>query len=141
MCTGEAGTYIFKKWKKDHKWCNLFIFTRYKVPFIQVYYPLSAVYLEILSEHEKNYKLYKVCHIHLVYLLFFYNYLNLPPLYIKMGLTHNFVKALEKDSQSLQHLTQKLLKLCDSKIKEDVFKNPQIRDVPGDSFSEMKLTN
>ena len=51
----------------------------------------------------------------------------------------NFVEALDKEEETLDHLKEKFSKLSLAKIKE-VFVRPQIRKVLNDSEFEAKLT-
>lgn len=51
----------------------------------------------------------------------------LPPLHIKLGLIKNFVKAIDKNGQRFSYLKEKYPKLSDTKIKEGIFVEPQIR--------------
>jgi len=51
----------------------------------------------------------------------------IPPLYIKLGLMKQFVKALDKTGECFQYLQSKFPKLSEAKLKEGVFDGPQIR--------------
>jgi hypothetical protein len=63
----------------------------------------------------------------------------LPPLHIKLGLTKNFVKAMDKEGEGFAYLRQKFPPVSDAKIKEGIFVGPQIRALFGDSVSTKKL--
>ena len=45
----------------------------------------------------------------------------LPPLHIKLGLKKTFVKAMNQNSAGFMYLKNKLPKINDVKIKEDIF--------------------
>ena len=51
----------------------------------------------------------------------------LPPLYIKLGLMKQFVKALNKEGQYFQCIMSQFPELSDAKLKEGIFDGPQIR--------------
>ena len=51
----------------------------------------------------------------------------LPPLHIKLGLMKNFVKAMDQTGSAFKYLVEKFPRLCEAKIKEWVFVDPQIR--------------
>ena len=51
----------------------------------------------------------------------------LPPLHIKLGMTKQFVKALERNSPCFQYLCTKFSSLSYVKIREEIFDGPQIR--------------
>jgi hypothetical protein len=61
------------------------------------------------------------------------------PLHIKLGITKNFVKAMEKEGNGFAHLKQKFLQVSGAKIKERIFVGPQIRALFGDSIFTEKL--
>lgn len=50
-----------------------------------------------------------------------------PPLHIKLSLIKQFVKALNTDGESFQHIVSALPALLFEKIKAGVFDGPQIR--------------
>jgi hypothetical protein len=56
----------------------------------------------------------------------------LPPLYIKLGLVKNVVKAMDRDGQVFLHLQRKFPRINDAKIKEGIFTGPQIRELMKD---------
>lgn len=65
-----------------------------------------------------------------------------PPLHIKIGLMKNFVKALEKDGEAIQHLDQYFPLLSSQKIKQGVFNGPQIRElIKNDTEFKVLLTS
>ena len=55
-----------------------------------------------------------------------------PPLYIKLGLMKQFVKALHLDGECFQHILRTFSKLSYEKIKAGVFDGPQIRTLVRD---------
>ena len=64
----------------------------------------------------------------------------LPPLYIKLGVFKQFVKALklEEGNSIMKYLQKKFPTLYEAKIKEGVFVGPQIRKlVVNDELSGM----
>ena len=62
----------------------------------------------------------------------------LPPLHIKLGLIKNFVKALDKNGAAFQHLSTVFQGLSATKLKEDIFVEPRIREVVKDTdFEEL----
>ena len=66
------------------------------------------------------------------------NKVLLPPLHIKLGLMKNFAKALHKNSAAFQHLSIVFPGLGATKLKEDIFVGPQIREVPKNTdFEEL----
>ena len=50
-----------------------------------------------------------------------------PPLYIKLGIMKQFVKALEKDGDCFKYICRKIPGLSIAKLKAGVFDGPQIR--------------
>jgi len=50
-----------------------------------------------------------------------------PPLHIRLGLMKNFVKAMDQTGSAFKYLVEKFPRLCEAKIKEWVFVDPQIR--------------
>ena len=54
------------------------------------------------------------------------NKVLLPPLHIKLGLMKNFVKAMDKNGATFQHLWTLLPAPSSAKIKEGIFVRPQI---------------
>ena len=63
----------------------------------------------------------------------------LPPLHIKLGLTKNFVKAMDKEGEGFAYLKQKFPQVSDAKIKQGIFVGHQIRALFGDSIFTEKL--
>ncbi|GBM82278.1 hypothetical protein AVEN_44365-1 [Araneus ventricosus] len=57
----------------------------------------------------------------------------LPPLYIKLGLINQFVKAMDKTGDRFNFLKAKFPRLIEAKIKEGNFVGPQIRQIFKDS--------
>lgn len=53
----------------------------------------------------------------------------LPNLHIKLGITKQFVKALDHNKPAFQYLKNKFPKISDAKIKEGIFVGPQIREL------------
>ncbi|GBN64987.1 hypothetical protein AVEN_95361-2 [Araneus ventricosus] len=53
----------------------------------------------------------------------------LPPLYIKLGLMKNFVKAMDCGGSGFQYLRLKFPKVSETKIKEGIFVGPQFRQL------------
>ena len=51
----------------------------------------------------------------------------LPPLHIKLVLMKNFVKELDKNGATFQHLSTVFPGLSAAKLKESTFVGPQIR--------------
>ena len=64
----------------------------------------------------------------------------LPPLHIKLGLMKNFVKALNKDGEAFQYLTQKFPVISEAKLKAGIFVGPQIREVLQDDDFQKSMT-
>ena len=59
----------------------------------------------------------------------------LSPLHIKLGLIKQLVKGLDKESAAFKYLIQKFPALSLTKIKEGIFKEPDIRQLlNGDNF-------
>ena len=66
------------------------------------------------------------------------NKVFLLPLYIKIGLMKNFVKALHKNGAAFHHLSTVFLGLSAAKLKEGIFVGLQIREVLKDTdFEEL----
>jgi hypothetical protein len=63
---------------------------------------------------------------------------SLPPLHIELGLTKNFVEAMDKNGRFM-YLKHKFLMLSDAKIKEGIFVGPQIRELIKDEQFEQQL--
>ena len=64
----------------------------------------------------------------------------MPPLYIKLGLMKNFVKALAKqNSNGFEFLCEKFTELSQAKLKEGIFVGPQILEVFEDPEFENAL--
>ena len=59
-----------------------------------------------------------------------------PPLHIKLGLTKQFVKALNKDQECFQHIRQTFPGLSCEKVKAGIFDGPQIRKLIDDRSFE-----
>ncbi|GBL85478.1 hypothetical protein AVEN_34649-1 [Araneus ventricosus] len=57
----------------------------------------------------------------------------LPPLYIKLGLIKQFVKAMDKTGDGFNFLKTKFPRLSEAKIEEGIFVSPQIRQLFNDS--------
>ena len=53
----------------------------------------------------------------------------LPPLHIKLGLMKNFVKVMDRTGSAFKYLAEKFPRLSETKIKERVFMDTQIRDI------------
>ena len=51
----------------------------------------------------------------------------LPPLHTKLGMTKQFVKALDRNSSCFQYLCTRFSSLSHAKIREGIFDGPQIR--------------
>jgi hypothetical protein len=65
----------------------------------------------------------------------------LPPLHIKLGLTKNFAKAMDRNGDCFQYLKLKFPVLSDAKIKEGIFVGPQIRELLKDEHIESVLNS
>jgi hypothetical protein len=63
----------------------------------------------------------------------------LPPLHIKLRLTKNFAKAMDKNGAGFMYLKHKFPKLRDAKIKEGIFVGPQVRELIKDEQFEEQL--
>ena len=63
--------------------------------------------------------------------------LLLPPLYIKLGLMKQFVKALDRDKDCFNYICNQFPAITTEKITAGVFTGPQIRK----SFSDDKFVN
>ena len=64
----------------------------------------------------------------------------MPPLHIKLGLMNNFVKAMAKQNwNGFKFLCKKFPKLNQTKLKEGIFVDPQIREVFEDPQFEKTL--
>ena len=50
-----------------------------------------------------------------------------PPVYIKLGLINQFVKALNKDGDCVKYLRTRFHRLSDEKVKSGIFTGPDIR--------------
>ncbi|GBM00703.1 hypothetical protein AVEN_150878-1 [Araneus ventricosus] len=64
------------------------------------------------------------------------NKIIIPPLYIKLGLVKNLVKAMDKNGPAFKYLREKIPLLSVTKIKEGVFVGTQIKQVFRDSKFE-----
>ena len=62
-----------------------------------------------------------------------------PPLHIKRGLMKQFVKALNRESESFQHIVSAFPALSFEKIKAGVFDGPQIRTLIRDEEFSRKM--
>jgi len=67
-----------------------------------------------------------------ILLLFFRRKFFLPPLHIKLGLTKNFVKGMDKTGRGFQYVRNKSPNVSDAKIKDVIFIGPQIRELMQD---------
>jgi len=56
----------------------------------------------------------------------------LPPLHIKLGLTKDFVKGMDKTGCGFEYVRNKFPNVSDAKIKEGIFIGPQIRELMQD---------
>ena len=66
----------------------------------------------------------------------------LPPLYIKLSLMKNFMKALHKNGAAFQHLSTVSPGISAAKLKEGIFVEPQIQEVLKDTdFEELLNLN
>ncbi|UYV64490.1 hypothetical protein LAZ67_3000956 [Cordylochernes scorpioides] len=63
----------------------------------------------------------------------------LPPLYIKLGLMKNFVKAMDRNASGFAYLKQKNSSISEAKIKEGIFVGPQIRELQQDGNFQNSL--
>ncbi|UYV70332.1 hypothetical protein LAZ67_7002551 [Cordylochernes scorpioides] len=63
----------------------------------------------------------------------------LPPLYIKLGLMKNFVKAMDRNASGFAYLKQKFSSISEAKIKESIFVGPQIRELQQDGNFQNSL--
>ena len=64
----------------------------------------------------------------------------LPPLYIKLGLMKNFVKAMDQHGKGFQHLLEKFgSRKSDAKLKAGVFVGPDIRNLMKDENFDQRL--
>ena len=66
--------------------------------------------------------------------------ITLPSLHIKLGLSKNFVRALDKNGAGFYYLKEKFPHVSDSKIKEGVFMGPEIRALIRDGKFEDLLS-
>ena len=53
----------------------------------------------------------------------------MPPHHIKFGLLEQFVKALDNDAATSQHLQSLFPKLSESKVKAGIFVGPQVKKI------------
>jgi len=53
----------------------------------------------------------------------------LPPIHIKLGLTKNFVKAMDWNGSAFKNLAEKFPRISEAKIKEGIFVSPQIHKI------------
>ena len=61
----------------------------------------------------------------------------MPPLHIKLGLTKQFVKALDKDGAAFKYLQNLFPKLSEAKVKGGIFIGPQVKlTLKSDEFLE-----
>jgi len=63
----------------------------------------------------------------------------LPPLHIKLGLTKNSVKGMDKIGRGFEHVRNKFPNVSDAKIKEGIFIGPQIREIMQDKLFDEDL--
>ena len=64
----------------------------------------------------------------------------LPPLYIKLGLMKQFVKALDKDGDCFNYIAQTFPGLSIEKLKGGIFDGPQIRKLMQDQTFTARMT-
>ena len=63
-----------------------------------------------------------------------------PPLHIKLSLMKNFMKALDKNGATIQHLSTVFPSLIAAKLKMDIFVRLQIREVlKNNDFEELLI--
>jgi hypothetical protein len=65
----------------------------------------------------------------------------LPPLRIKLGLTKNIVKAMDRNGDGFQYLKLKFPVISDAKIREGIFFGLQIRELLKDRNFESVLNS
>ena len=65
----------------------------------------------------------------------------LPPLYIKLGLTKQYVKALDKQGASFLYIANNFPKLSSEKVKGGIFVGPQIRQLMNDEQFQSTMTD
>ena len=58
----------------------------------------------------------------------------LPPIHIKLGLSKNFVKAIDQDGSGFRYLQQKLSAKSEAKLKANIFIRPEIRKLINDKL-------
>ena len=68
------------------------------------------------------------------------NKILLPPLYIKLGLIKNFVKAMDRKGKGFTFLQQKFPRVSLEKLKAGIFDGPQIRELMKDSTFDDALS-
>ena len=64
----------------------------------------------------------------------------LPPLHITLGLTKQFVKALDKKSEAFKYLVNAFPKMYEANIKDGIFGGPQIKKLMKDHEFAGKLS-
>lgn len=64
----------------------------------------------------------------------------LPPLYIKLGLLKQYVKALNKEGECFQYISRSFPKLSAVKLKARIFYGPQIRKYLNDVNDTESMT-
>ena len=63
----------------------------------------------------------------------------LPPLHINLSLIKQFVKAMNKEEQGFAYLKEKFPCLSETKVKEGIFVNPQMKQLFEDTEFKNKL--
>ena len=51
----------------------------------------------------------------------------------------NFVKAMDRDGEGFKYLKSKFPRISEAKIKEEIFVEPQIRELMKDPYFDTKL--
>jgi hypothetical protein len=64
---------------------------------------------------------------------------TLPPLHTKLGMMKQFVKALNKEGDCFKCMCQKFIALTKAKLKEGIFKGPNIRKLMSDATFESTM--
>jgi len=63
----------------------------------------------------------------------------LPSMHLKLGVTKNSVKAMNKEGTAFTYLREKFPRLSKTKLKEGIFIGPQIRDLIRDEYFDKLL--
>jgi len=63
----------------------------------------------------------------------------LPSTHLKLGLTKNFVKAMNQEEAAFTYLREKFRRLSEGKLKEGIFIGPQIRNLIKDEYFDKLL--